>query len=441
MQNRFTDRFDSFYFIGIGGVSMSGLAKYIHSLGKRVAGSDIAVGGYTLELQDMGIAVNIGNQRESISGYDVIVYTDAVRDDDAQLCEARKLNKEIISRGQLLYEVSRSFRKVIAVSGCHGKTTCTAMLAHVFGCAGAGFSAQVGGRDRVYSNFYCCGNDFFICEACEYKKNFLLLRPDVAVILNCAPDHMECYGSLENLRAAYVRFASRAETSVTYSGEFDFGGITFGTDKNSYYRAKNITDNGGLYSFAVSEGGKLMGEVRLNVYGRHNILNALAATAAARCAGIPFRYIKLGLESFAGVERRFERIGKINGAECIADYAHHPDEIRATVRTARKIARGKTYVVFQPHTYSRTKNLFGEFVSVLSAIPNLLIYRTFAAREYFDAEGSALKLAQGVKRSRYGEDVRDIFDFISAAGEGDLVLFLGAGDIYDVAKDLIKNRS
>lgn len=440
MQKRFTDKFDSFYFIGIGGVSMSGLAKYIYSLGKTVAGSDVTDNGYTTALAARGIRIITGSAKESVAPFEVVVYTDAIRDDDVQLCEARRLGKEIISRGQLLYEISRSFKTVIAVSGCHGKTTCTAMLAHIFGCAGIPFAAQIGGKDTVYSNSYYCGNDFFICEACEYKKNFLLLRPDIAVILNSAPDHLECYGSAENLRAAYVQFASGADVSITNSKETGLGGLTFGTDKNADYRAKNISDTGGTYAFTVCEGGGILGDVRLNVYGRHNVLNALAATAAARSAGIAFRHIKRGLESFSGVERRFERIGSINGADCIADYAHHPDEIRATVRTAKKIARGSIYVVFQPHTYSRTKNLFKEFVSVLSAIPDLMIYRTFAAREYFDETGSALRLYQSVKKSRYGEEERDIADFIASAREGDMVLFLGAGDIYDIARHLLKNR-
>lgn len=419
---------------------MSGLAKYLFGLGKKVAGSDIVESRYTDDLEKLGISVGIGMPRESVAPYEVVVYTDAVRDDDVQLCEARRLKKEVVSRGQLLYEVSRSFERVIAVSGCHGKTTCTAMLAHIFGQASAAFGVHIGGRDTRYSNGWHCGYQYFICEACEYKKNFLLLKPDIAVILNTDADHLECYGSVENLRASYLQFASGAETSVTLSGDLEVGGVTFGTDKNADYRARYIADTGGTYAFSVFEGGSELGTVRLKVYGKHNIYNALAATAAARCAGIGFRYIKRGLESFTGVERRFERLGSVNGADCIADYAHHPNEIGATLRAAKKICRGKLYVVFQPHTYSRTRNLFDEFVSVLSPLSRLLIYRTFAAREYFDDGGSALRLAQSVKKSRYGDDKRDILNFIAKAKEGDIVLFLGAGDIYDIAKDIVRNR-
>lgn len=418
---------------------MSGLAKYLLSLGKKVAGSDIVESIYTRELREEGVEICIGSPKASVEDFETVVYTDAVRDDDIQICEARKLNKEIISRGQLLYEISRSFQTVIAVSGCHGKTTCTAMLAHIFAAAGVGFCAHIGGRDLTFANTYFCGKDYFICEACEYKKNFLLLRPDIAVILNSNVDHLECYGTPENLRAAYVQFAAGADIAVTKSGDLGVGGISFGTDKKADYRAVNVADTGGTYAFTVYEGDGELGRIHLNVFGKHNVFNALAATAAARSAGIAFRYIRRGLQDFSGVERRFERIGLYRGAECIADYAHHPDEIRATCRTAKKLAKGKLYVIFQPHTYSRTKNLFQEFTAVLSAIPNLLIYRTFAAREYFDDAGSALRLAQAVKKSRYGDDLRDILDFLSGVRKGDTVLFLGAGDIYDIAKFVVKN--
>lgn len=418
---------------------MSGLAKYLLSLGKYVAGSDIVESDYTRELRDSGVEINIGIPKASVLNYDTVVYTDAVRDDDIQLCEARKLGKEIISRGQLLYEISRSFQMVIAVSGCHGKTTCTAMLAHIFRAAGTDFCVHMGGRDLSFSNTYVCGKKYFICEACEYKKNFLLLRPDIAVILNSGADHLECYGSIENLKAAYVQFASGAEVAVIKSGDLNVSGITFGTDKKSDYRATNLVETRGMYAFTVYESGTELGKISLKVFGKHNVWNAIAAVAAARRAGISFRYIRWGLEEFSGVERRFERIGYFQEADCIADYAHHPDEIRATFRTAKKVAHGKVFVIFQPHTYSRTKNLFQDFTAVLSSMPNLLIYRTFAAREYFDDAGSALRLSQAVKKSRYGDDVRDIRDFLKQAKKGDTILFLGAGDIYEIAKFLVRN--
>lgn len=420
---------------------MSSLAKYLKAIGKTVAGSDMAWGEYVEELKELGIIVSSNEHKEIIANYDIVVYTDAIREDDIQLTEARRLGKCVLSRGQFLYEVSKNFDKVIAVSGCHGKTTCTAMVTHIFSAAGKGFFAHIGGKDKKFSNSYFCGGEFLITEACEYKKNFLLLQPDVAVILNSRPDHMECYGSEENLKKCYLQFADSSDINISLYGDLPAYGLTFGFDKNADYHAKCISDKNGRYSFSAYEGAHELGTVELQVYGKHNILNALAAIAVARSMQIPFRYIKKGLEDFKGVERRFEFIGKINGAECIADYAHHPDEIHATVRAARRLAYKKLFIVFQPHTYSRTKNLMKQFIRVLAPMNNLLIYRTFAAREYYDDGGSALTLAQKLKKSRYGDDVRDILDFIGEAGEEDLILFLGAGDIYDISKKLIENFS
>ncbi len=418
---------------------MSGLAKYILSCGKKVGGSDNFESVYTSELSSLGAKVQIGAEKGSVRDYDVIIYTDAVHDNDVQLLEAKEINKTILSRGQLLYEISRDYKKVIAISGCHGKTTCTAMLAHVFACSGAKFGVHIGGRDKKFLNCFYSGKDFFITEACEYKKNFLLLKPDIAVVLNSDPDHLECYGSAENLHKAYLRFACNAEIAVTRQGDLGVEGVTFGYEKNAHYSARKITCKNGFYAFTAFDGNKALGDINLNVYGKHNVLNAIAAVAVARTAGIPFARIKEGLASFTGVERRFERIGKLNGAVCIADYAHHPDEINATYQAVKKITSGKIYTVFQPHTYSRTKNLFKDFVKVLSGINNLLIYKTFAAREYYDDSGSALTLAQSLKRAKYGDTSADIKDFISEAKNGDIILFLGAGDIYDLAKSILIN--
>ncbi len=441
MRKSLIDIFDSFYFIGIGGVSMSGLAKYLLYKGKKVCGCDTVASVYTDELISDGIKVSIGEISDSIKDFDVIVYTDAIPASNVQRREAEELDKIILSRGQLLYEISRGFGTVIAVSGCHGKTTCTSMLAHIFLAAGKKFFAHIGGRDVVLANSFFCGTDYFITEACEYKKNFLLLRPNIAVLLNSGADHLECYGSIENLKAAYKQFIKNSDLSVTLCGDDTVGDFTFGYGKNAEFCAKNISSSDGRYSFTLYQRAERLGRVSLSVDGKHNVLNALAAASVALLAGISFRYVQEGLADFGGVERRFERIGVVNGAKCIADYAHHPDEIAASLRTAKKTTEGKIFVVFQPHTYSRTKLLFKEFVKVLSPIENLMIYRTFAAREYFDDEGSALTLSHGIKKSRYGHDPQDIVRFISRAKSGDCVLFLGAGDIYDIAKSIIAELS
>ena len=416
---------------------MSGLAKYLLHLGKCVGGSDIASNEYTEELMDYGIKIDFENFSDKIENYDVIIFTDAISDENLRLRKARSLSKLTMPRGEFLYEVSLNFDKVIAVSGCHGKTTCCAMLAHIFDCAGKKFASHIGGKDVALSNFYYCGSEYFITEACEYKKNFLHLKPDVAVILNSDADHLECYGSESEVKSTYINFsASAKKTIVLYKDLPQASGISFGFDKSADYFASDIKINNGIYAFTIYEYGKKLGDIFLKVYGKHNILNALASTAVARHFGIDFEQICAGLNSFTGVERRFERLAEIRGISYIADYAHHPNELRASLKTVRKITRGKVLVIFQPHTYSRTKLLFNEFIKVLSPLPNLLLYKTFAAREYYDDAGSALTLSQSIKRASYGDCPKDIKDFIARAEEGDSVIFLGAGDIYFIAKQI-----
>ena len=438
MRLNITDRYKSFYFIGIGGVSMSGLAKYLLSLGKKVGGSDNAANAYTEELAASGAEISIFPEIKNIENYELIVYTDAVSENDVYLNEAKKSDKTIISRGKFLYEISRNFNKTIAVSGCHGKTTCTAMLTNIFHAANKNFTAHMGGNDLNFSNFYSGGNDFFITEACEYRKNFLYLKPDIALILNSDADHLECYGSKEALKQSYIDFASAADVGITLYKDLNLPfGYTFGFDKNADFCAKNIRVSNGIQHFTLCEGGAETIEIGLNALGKHNVLNAVAAAAAARCSGIGYDKIKEGLFAFKGVERRFERIGMYNGADAIADYAHHPNELKAVIRTAQKLTEGRLYIIFQPHTYSRTKLLFNEFVRVLSQQSNVMVYKTFAAREYFDDAGSAYTLSLALKKARYGEGIQDVKNFLSGCRSGDLILFLGAGDIYFLAKKIL----
>lgn len=439
VSNLFT-RYNSFYFIGICGVSMSALAKYCISLHKKTGGSDRDLSG-AAHLKSLGALVNGGGTR-ALEGYEVVVYTDAVGRSDGELKLARSLSKIIVSRGKLLAEMQKNFARTIAVSGCHGKTTCTGMLASVFAAAGQKFAAHIGGESLQFSNFFYSGNNFFITEACEYKKNFLCLQPDTAVVLSTDADHLECYSCREELENCYHKFAARAFTAVVpcvslLAKRLNGDVVTFG--EGGDFCADNISHSRGRYEFTLKVRGKPVTDIKLAVCGRHNIYNALAAAAAADAEGITFPDIKSGLESFSGTERRMEHIGGYRGIEFIADYAHHPAEITSALVAVREIAQGNIFVIFQPHTYSRTKNLFDRFVQSLSQCENLMIYRTFAAREYFDAEGSALTLADGIEGAAYGESVEDIKKFLSRAKTGDTALFLGAGDIYFIAKDIVKN--
>lgn len=432
------DGADSFYFIGIGGAGMSALARILLSDGKTVMGCDIARGEYTGALEERGVVISYDGRDDRIAQCDIVVCTDAIKGDNENVAFAISCGKPVIPRGKFLAVLSKNYHTFIAVAGCHGKTTCTSMLAHIFNAARLKFTACIGGNDGRFGNCFSSGNNYFVAEACEYNKNFLLLKPDIAVILNTDADHLECYGSDEKLVEAYRQFADGSKKCVCLAGDrCARGEETFGYGVPADYTATSVSAVGGKYSFDVTEHGRRLCRVNLNVYGRHNILNALAAAAAARAVGINADAVSRGLCAFKGVARRFESIGLYGGCEVIADYAHHPAEIAASLRTALAVTEGELFVIFQPHTYSRTKNLFRDFVGVLSGINNLLVYKTFAAREYFDPEGSALTLAQAVKKSRYGDCVRDIKNFLKNASPGDKILVLGAGDIYAVVREML----
>lgn len=417
---------------------MSALAKILSARGKSVRGSDVAEGEYTASLTAAGIPVSTERDDPALDGCDVVVYTDAVRSDDAHIVRAVRAGKPLLSRGKLLAALCGCYGRTIAVAGCHGKTTCTAMLAHIFHEAGRSFTAHIGGNDAVFGNCVAEGDDYFITEACEYKQNFLLLSPDIAVILNSDADHLECYGGASELVAAYRRFAESSSKCVCLFGDACArGDMTFGMERGADFTASRISCDGGKYAFDILFCGRFFCSVSLSVYGRHNMLNALAAAAAAHVSGVRPEHISSALSAFSGVEGRFQSIGGFNGCEVIADYAHHPREISAALHTARLITHGELYVIFRPHTYSRTKNLFADFVDVLGKCRHLLIYKTFAAREYFDADGSALRLSQALKNSRYAQSEREIEYFMRGARSGDKILVLGAGDISRIVKGLI----
>ena len=444
MKRKFWAKKKYIYFIGIGGISMSGLAYFMQKQGFCVAGSDVAAGVMTAKLEEEGIKVHYGHAPERVGIADAVIVNSAIAEDDPELAEARRRNIPVYGSAELLHLVASCFENTVGIAGCHGKTTATAMCAHVLEECSGSCTAHIGGEDSDYGNFHLGGDKYFVTEACEYKGNFLKLDPDVAVVLNTDRDHLECYGSAENLRAAYAEFARRADGAIV-CGEDDIvhmvrPSLTFGMSDEFDVSAANVRSSGGKYSFHLRICGETFEKIKLNVYGRHNIYNALAAAAVAEYYGYPPSFTAEGLKKFRGIRRRFEQIGRINGAELIADYAHHPREIAAAFQTAREICGGRLFVVFQPHTYSRTKLLFDDFVSVLSGAENLVIYKTYAAREYFDAAGSALTLSEHLPNSLYIESVRELEIYLRCSlGAGDVALFLGAGDIYFAAKQIAHN--
>ena len=439
MKRTFWQKKRKIFFIGIGGISMSALARCLLALGFSVSGSDVVATALTASLERAGAQVSIGHGAENVAGADAVVYTSAVGDDDPELAEARRRGIETVSRAQLLSLVAGCFGTVVGIAGCHGKTTATAMCAHVLQACSGACTAHIGGEDLEYGNFFAGGDRYFVTEECEYETNFLLLKPDIAIILNTDADHLECYGSAEALEEAYALFARSAGCAVLCAddpiAEKVHAARTFGFSQKSDVTAVHLRESGGKYSFYLRIGEKIFDKIALNVYGRHNVLNALAAAAVADVLGYPPAFAAAGLRAFRGVRRRFEHVGNFRGAELIADYAHHPREIEAALHTAREVCRGQLVVIFQPHTYSRTRLLFDDFVSVLSPLHDLVVYKTFPAREKFDAAGSARALAEKLPNSLYAETVRELEVYLACSVRaGDTVLFLGAGDIYTIAR-------
>lgn len=434
------------YFIGIGGISMSALAKFFSVNGFSVSGSDATRGEETENLAFYGVKVHIGTEemRAELIAADAVVYTDAIPQDNIELVQAKKLKKQLFSRADLLQKVCECFSNVIAVAGSHGKTTCTSMCAHILKAVRVPFTAHIGGEDNKLGNFCSTGHEYFVTEACEYKKNLLKIKANAAVLLNIDKDHMECYQNEAELEACFKSYCLSAKTAFVCAddkkceklGEFSTFGIV---NPLADYRAIDLRANGERYSFTVEEYGKSLCRVRLKAIGRCNVYNALAAFSLMRSFGFDEKEIKCGLENFEAVKRRFEKIGSYRGASFICDYAHHPREIASTVATAEIVCKGNLYIVFQPHTYSRTKLLLREFVEVLRPIKNLMIYKTYPAREKYDEEGSGERLSQVIGNCLYSENVYVLRTWLKkTVKEGDVVLFLGAGDIYYAAQYLLK---
>ena len=425
---------------------MSALAKFLSVCGYEVSGCDGVRGEETETLAFYGVRVYIGadQSRKELCEADAVIYTDAIPLEHEELKKAREEGKILYTRAELLALICEEFPNVIAVAGSHGKTTCTSMCAHIMKNALVPFTAHIGGEDADFGNFCTTGEEYFLTEACEYKKNLLKIDADVGVLLNIDRDHMECYEDFDDLKNCFRAYCKRSRVAFVCAddenclslGDFSNFGI-----KNSLadYRATEIRNCGEKYSFTVEEYGKAICRVRLNAIGRCNVYNALAAFAATRSYGFDEKEIAKGLETFTAVKRRFEKVGSYHGASFICDYAHHPKEILSTVATAEGICRGNLYVVFQPHTYSRTRLLMREFVDALRLIKNLMIYKSYPAREKYDEEGSAETLSQNVGNCLYAENVYVLKTWLKkTVKEGDIVLFLGAGDIYYAAQYALK---
>ena len=443
----FFSDFKRIHFIGVGGASMSGLAKYCLTKGFSVSGSDKTVSNETKKLTALGAKIFKGHRAENAKNARLVVYSSAVSGDNPELVFAKKHGLPILKRSELLGEILSLHGKTVAVSGSHGKSTTTAMIAEILIAANFNPTVFLGGERKTFGNCRVGGTDYAVAEACEYKRNFLDIRPDVAVILNIDNDHVDTYKNMDEAVNAFSLFAKNSLSVINADDKyarkvFNSSTVTFGVKNLAVYKAKYISKSE-CRAFTVYEYGKRLGRINLKVAGAHNVYNALAAVACARELKVPFFTIKSALETFDGIKRRNEYLGEFCGAKCFADYAHHPTEIRAALEGASE----KVLVVFQPHTYSRTKALMPDFVSALLKADGVIIYKTYPAREEFSAEGDGKRLFNALRES--GKESVDYAGGFSSlkrelkkrAAGVNRIMFIGAGDIYEIAKKCLKTQS
>lgn len=433
------------HFIGIGGVSMSAIAKHLKNSGFTVTGSDISIQNDSF-LSDLDVKIYNKHDGENVKDCDAVVYTSAIIEDNEEYKKAQEMEIPLIKRSVLLGQIISGYKNSIGVCGSHGKTTATAMISHVLIEANKRPTVFLGGFDRKIGNYIDGKKDFVVAEICEYKKNLLDMPVKSALVLNIDNDHMDCYKDIDQVIETFREYTKDSLLVINADDKnsqslYHSSTLTFGINKRAHFMAKKIVFNGLGYSFTAYAYGKKLGRVNLKVMGYHNVYNALATIALTSIYNIEFYYQKKALEKFKGVSRRYEFLGEVNDTEYYADYAHHPKEITATMTSFDK---EKCLSIFQPHTYSRTKLLMQDFLDCLIKIKNLIIVDTYSARESFDEEGSAKRLYENlIKKGK--KDICFICDYERLKLKLDLendkfdkVLFLGAGDIYDMAKKYLK---
>ncbi|WP_455957886.1 UDP-N-acetylmuramate--L-alanine ligase [Anaerotignum lactatifermentans] len=446
------------YFIGIGGISMSGLAEILASRGHQVSGTDVKETAVTKHLQSLGIHINFGHRAENITDdITLVVYTAAIHDDNPELRAAHEKGIRIMDRAHLLGQIMDEYHDSVAVSGTHGKTTTTSMVSEILLAAEKDPTITVGGiLPTIGSNLRIGNSPYFVAEACEYFDSFLQFNPFIAIILNVESDHLDYFKTLENIRRSFHAFAQRvpAKGLLAISEKIDHveeltDGLTchvetFGLSEKANWRAENIVHEAdGRNSFDVYHNSAFFTTIHLHIPGEHNITNALAAIAASAFLGAAPEDCVKGLHHYTGTERRFQLKGKKDGITVIDDYAHHPTEIKAALAAAQNVQHNTTWCVFQPHTFSRTRFLFDEFGEAFGDADEIIIADIFAARETDDGTVSAAQLADRIAQT--GKSARYVGDFAAIEAylrehckSGDLLMTVGAGDVYKIGENFLK---
>lgn len=446
------------HFIGIGGISMSGLAEILLGKGFRISGSDNNVSALTKHLEEAGAVVMIGQSADHISpDTDLVVYTAAIHPDNPEFIAAKEQGIPMLSRAQLLGQIMQNYDLPINIAGTHGKTTTTSMCAHILMRAGLDPTVTLGGiLPSIGGNIRVGGTKYFVAEACEYTNSFLSFFPKIELILNVDADHLDFFKDLDDIASSFHRFAALIPEDGTLiinrdTAKYDVvtdhlacGIITYSLNGDADYTAEDVHFNeNGCASFVCLERGKPIGNFRLCIPGMHSVSNSLAVIALSRKLGLSPEIIAQGIADFHGADRRFERKGTAFGATIIDDYAHHPTEIRAVITAARQMPHKKLWVVFQPHTYTRTKALLPDFADALSLADHIVLSDIYAAREVntvgISSEDLRAEIEKRGTRADYFSSFKEILEFLKTQlKEGDMLITMGAGNIVDVGEDLLR---
>ena len=450
-------KYKNIHMIGIGGVSMSGIAAILTNWGFNVTGSDWAKSEATDKLDSLGIKVTIGHNIDDVAKSDVVVYSAAIKQDDPEMVEAKRLNIPTIERADFLGEITRCFKDTICISGTHGKTTTTSMISLCFLEALKDPSIQVGAFLKQIDGNYKVGNsEHFIIEACEYVESFLKFSPKAEIILNIDNDHLDYFKTFDNIKKAFIKYVKLLPDDglLVINGDdkncldlpkyTNCKVLTYGVDnKNVNFYANNIIfDNDGFPEFDVYKNNEFFCKIKLSIPGKHNVLNALACVALCDYYKLNKEDIQSALKKFTGAHRRFEFKGKLNGASVYDDYGHHPTEIVATATSVANKKHNKSWVVFQPHTYSRTKNLLDDFAKALLNFDNIIVLDIYAARETNTYNISSKDLVDKIislgKDAKYIPNFDDCVSYLKEnVKENDIVLTLGAGTVSQIGPMLI----
>ncbi len=440
------------HFIGIGGISMSGLAEVLLEEGFTVSGSDNKPSPLTEKLEAAGVSVFYGQKASNITeGIDAVIFTAAIHEDNEEYQEAARRGIPMLTRAQFLGQLMTNYEMPIAVSGTHGKTTTTSMLSHILLKAQADPTISVGGiLNAIGGNIRVGHSEIFLTEACEYTNSFLEFFPKIGIILNIDEDHLDFFKDLADIRRSFRKFAELipADGYLVINGEIEnleeIAGnlpckvVTYGMDSRMDYSAANISyDELGRVSFDFLKKGDFAERISLSVNGDHNVSNSLSALAAADILSIPADVSGRGLNEFGGTKRRFEYKGEVNGIAVIDDYAHHPTEIKAALKAAESYPHREMWCVFQPHTYSRTKALFHDFTDAL------LLADIYAARETdtlgVTSEALAEELREKGADAYYLPTFEEIEKFcLENCQKGDMLITMGAGDVVNIGEALLK---